>query len=326
MSAVIFRRNLEDPDVVSRFSDLVGDTERLRLLCLITYGDMKGVAPDTLNEWKRDRLWQLYVATYNKLTLGFGEERIEEEDIGERLLARLPADLDAGGFEAFLEGFPLRYLTTTPPEEIYAHYRLGRKFTSDQLAQIKIMSRATHHELYVVTKDTLHLFSKIVGLLSYFDMNILRGHGFANRQNIILDFFQFIDTREVFKLNPVEKAHFRELLMQAVEDKVSIDRLLRSKEESVVFRSVAPRFSPVISFDEEQSKDYTIMEIVAPDSIGLLYRISHEISLLGCNIELVLISTEGDRAVDVFYLTKRGGKLNAEIREVLSKRILQSIG
>ena len=93
-----------------------------------------------------------------------------------------------------------------------------------------------------------------------------------------------------------------------------------------MFQSDAPGFRPLISFGEGQQADYSIMEIVAPDSIGLLYRISREISESGCNIELVLISTEGDRAVDVFYLSHEGARLGGGIREELMKRITQAIG
>jgi UTP:GlnB (protein PII) uridylyltransferase len=44
--------------------------------------------------------------------------------------------------------------------------------------------------------------------------------------------------------------------------------------------------------------------------LGLLYRISRVISLNGCDVDLVLISTEGHRAIDVFHITKAGRKLS----------------
>ncbi len=327
MSSVILKRDLEDEGVIARFSDLINDPARLRLLCLLTYADIKAVAPNTLNDWKKDLLWQLYVSSYHKLTLGYGDERIEdEEDMGEKLLRRLPGDLDKEGFEAFLEGFPLRYLTTSAAEEIYEHYRLATQLNPDEPLQLRLVDRGSHYELCVVTPDQYYLFSKIVGLLSYFEMNILRGHGFANRQNTVLDIFQFGDIRDVFHLNPHEKERFRDLLMGAVEGRISIDKMLEGKEKSPIFRSSAPRFEPTIYFDDEHSDRYSVIEIVAPDSVGLLYRIGHEISELRCNIELVLISTEGEKAVDVFYLTHKGSKLSRNLQEQLKEHIIASIG
>ena len=66
MSNVIFRRDLEEDQVIQRFVDQIPDIEHLRLLCLLTFADIKAVAPGTLNEWKKDLLWQLYVSAYEK--------------------------------------------------------------------------------------------------------------------------------------------------------------------------------------------------------------------------------------------------------------------
>jgi len=326
MSAVIFRRDLEDPQVISRFADLVNDPARLRLLTLMTYADIKAVAPGTLTDWKKDLLWQLYVSTYIKLTLGFGAQRIEEEDVGEKLLNHLPGDLDPGAFERFLEGFPRRYLSTVPPAEIYEHFRLATQLSPENPVQLRLIDRDGYYELCAVTPDRYYLFAKIVGLLSYFEMNILRGYGFSNRQSTVLDLFQFHDTREVFRINPGEKTRFLELLKQAIADEISVEKVLAGKEQSIIFRPVGPCFPPTVRFEEEFSRDYSILEIIAPDSIGLLYRIGREISGLRCNIELVLISTEGNKAVDVFYLSYQGKKLPAELRQQLKEAIIAAIG
>lgn len=325
MSSVMFRRDLESEDEIRRFVDVIKDPTRLRLLCLMTYADIKAVGPGILNQWKKDLLWQLYVSAYRNLTFGYGQERIEEEDVGEKLLAGLPADLDPERFEQFLEGFPRRYLVTTPAREVYRHYRLASQLKGEYLVQFSLVERGTHHELCVVTPDRYFLFAKIVGLLSYFDMNILRGYGFSNRRNTVLDFFQFDDTRRVFGLNPEEKERFKQLLIQAVRDQLSVERLLERKEKSLVFQTVVSSFPPSVYFEKESPADYTIMEIIAPDSIGLLYWIGREISALRCNIELVLINTEGDKAVDVFYLTRQESRLQPEVQRELERRILRSL-
>jgi len=68
------------------------------------------------------------------------------------------------------------------------------------------------------------------------------------------------------------------------------------------------------------------MEIVSQDAFGLLYRISSVISRHNCNIEVVLINTEGHRALDVFYLTREGRKLNPELERQLSVDLLSELG
>jgi [protein-PII] uridylyltransferase len=324
MSTTIFRRDIEDDEVVRRFADLVEDPEQLRLLTLLTYADIKAVGPGTLNDWKKDLLWQLYLETYRKLTLEFGEERIEEEDVEDRLLRGLEADLDPCGFERFLEGFPIRYLRTTPPHEIYEHYRMSTRVGAENPVEISLQRRRTFHELCVIAPDRSRLFAKIVGLLSYFEMNILRGFGFANRRQTILDIFQFADERRIFR-HSEERERFRTLLRKAIKDEISVRKLLQGKEESVLFRRTPPRFEPTLYFEDEFSDRFTILEIIAPDALGLLYRISGEIARLECDIDLALISTEGDKAVDVFYLCHRGGKLSPELQRNLAERIVRVI-
>ena len=177
-----------------------------------------------------------------------------------------------------------------------------------------------------VTPDRYYLFAQIVGLLSYFEMNILRGYGFLESAEHRSGLFHFHDTRNVFALNPEEEERFLDLLRKAVKDEVAVERLLSGKEKSIIFRPVGPAFAPTVYFEDEYAGSYSIMEIVAPDSIGLLYRIGREISSLLCNIELVLISTEGNKAVDVFYLTYEGERLSAEMQQQLKDRIIAAIG
>ncbi len=325
MSAVVFRRDLEDDEVIERFANLVEDPEKLRLLTLLTYADIKAVAPGTLNDWKKDLLWQLYLASYRKLTLEIGEARIEEEDIEERLLAGLEPDLNPAAFESFLEGFPVRYLQSTRPKEIYEHYRMATSLEGVNDVETRLLKRKTHYELCIITPDRSRIFAKIVGLLSYFGMNILKGYGFANHQQILIDFFQFSDPQDVFR-HRVEKKRFQNLLREALGDRISVKAMLDRKEQSILFRkTTTPGFSPTVYFEDEHSDRYTIMEIIAPDAPGLLYRISKQIAELDCDIDLAFISTEGEKAVDVFYLRHKGGKLPPELKLNLSEQIVGAL-
>ena len=54
----------------------------------------------------------------------------------------------------------------------------------------------------------------------------------------------------------------------------------------------------------------SILDINADNAVGLLYRISRLISQKRCEIDLVLISTEGHKAIDVFHITRAGAKLS----------------
>ncbi len=194
MSSVFLRRDLEQTHVIQEFAKQIKSVDRLCYLCLLTFADIKAVAPNTLTQWKKDLLWKLYVATYHTLTLDYGKGRIKEGDIGQELLDRLPANFDRKAFKQFLDSFPTRYLTSVRNQEIYHHYRLAHQLRPEGQIQFRLTHQGTHHELSVVTPETSHLFAKIVGLLSYFNMDILKGYGFSNQQSTVLDFFQFSES------------------------------------------------------------------------------------------------------------------------------------
>jgi [protein-PII] uridylyltransferase len=77
--------------------------------------------------------------------------------------------------------------------------------------------------------------------------------------------------------------------------------------------------------DNSASPRYTILDIIAGNALGLLYRISRVISRHGCDVDLVLISTEGERAVDVFHITKGGMKLTEADQRALTSDLQRTL-
>ena len=67
------------------------------------------------------------------------------------------------------------------------------------------------------------------------------------------------------------------------------------------------------------------MEIVAQDVFGLPYRMASVISGHGCNIEVARITTEGHRAIDVFYITRQGQKRSRELESQLEQDLNRAL-
>jgi [protein-PII] uridylyltransferase len=317
MSTVAFRRDTEDPETVRRFATLVGVEERLTMLCLLTLADVEAVSLETLTPWKEELLWRLYVDTYNHLTLGYGDELIErsQSEVAPLLEAR-HGDLRADEISGFLEGLPRRYLRLFDHEAIERHVRLARDIHPDEV-HVSLEQKGSAWELTVVTMDKPFLFSNISGVLASFGMDILRGHAMTNASGLVLDVFQFTDSERFLELNPGARDEFVAALDEVVSGRGDVTARLRGRAQSIVQRRT-PRVTPVVYCDNHASHRYTIVEIVADDGLGLLYRISRVMSQQGCDVDLVLISTEGHKAIDVFHITQTGAKLTAAAQDALS--------
>jgi [protein-PII] uridylyltransferase len=311
MSLVAFRRDTEDPEIVRQLADLVGTEERLKMLCLLTLVDVEAVNPETLSPWREELLWRLYVDTYNHLTLQYGDERIERRESGLRaLVAGHPDDVTEAEITRFAEGLPRRYLQLFRHEAIYRHVRLSRDIRPDDV-HADLERKESLWELTVVTLDKPFLFSNISGTLSSFGMDITRGHAMTNPNGLVLDVFQFADQERFLELNATGKEQFLTVLAAVISGRTDVTERLRARETSVLYRRRAgvTGTPPVIHADNLSSRRYTIVDIVANNALGLLHRVSRVISRHGCDVDLVLISTEGQKAIDVFHITKMGAKL-----------------
>jgi [protein-PII] uridylyltransferase len=290
---------------------------------------MKAVNSEVVTPWKEDLLWQLYVETYNHLTLGLADDQYTqqpalESDI-EEIAKLLPRGVSAQNVRDFLDGFPRQYLKNTPKRQIADHFLLSRKLADKPMAMHLGMNGSVY-DLLVMTADRPGLFSKITGVLSYFAMNIVRAQAFSNRHGTIFDLISFEDPAHYFEKNPSEVEHFSKVLTDVITGQVEVNALLERKFKSIMFKQKKGLSVPTaIYFDRDFSKRCTIMEIVAQDAFGLLYRIASVIAAHGCNIEVALIATEGHRALDVFYITRQGEKLSPELEKQVVEDLTRTV-
>jgi [protein-PII] uridylyltransferase len=312
MSRVAFRRDTEEPEVVRDFASMFGTEEHLKMLVLLTLCDVGAVSPETLTPWKEELLWRLYVDAYNHMTLGYGDDVIDRDQaLVAALQANRPPDIREDDMARFLEGLPRRYLILFSQDAIYRHVRLSRDIQPNE-AHFFLEKKAEAWELTVVSLDKPFLFSNICGVLAYFGMDILRGHALTSPAGLALDVFQFADSDGFFERNSQAAHEFDRRLREVVSGATDVTVLLKSKESSVLARRALVRRTPVVHFDTAHSQRYTVLELVADDAPGLLHRVSRVISDHGVDVDLVLISTEGQKAIDVFHITRGGSKLSED--------------
>ena len=326
MSASL-RRDILDPATLRQLADKVGTPERLKMLCLLTYADIKAVNPEALTPWKAENIWQLYIGAANYM-IRTVDERVHASGDDE-VLAHLRTLAPAAGkkLEVFLEGLPRRYLITQTASDVLGHMEMASLLADDPV-QLDLTRGRQWYQLTVVTLDRPFLFAKIAGTLAAWGMNIVKAAAFSNRAGTVVDEFFFTDRFRTLELNLPEWERFKASIRDVLLDKADLDRMLQDRLRSD--RNAAPKVKveTQIEIDDECSPQSTLFEVITQDQPGLLYRISSQFSRENCNIEIALIETEGQTAIDVFYLTSAGAKLTPEhqarIRSVLLEELARN--
>ncbi len=307
LSAVLQSRDVFDPQTIRDVAHRVETVERLKALTLLTYADISAVNPIVMTPWRAEQLLHLYLMVYNELTRELDAERIEALPSGppERV--------------QFLEGFPTRYLRTHSDAEIDEHMAMKERSRERGVA-VDIRRLESAWQLTLVARDRPGLFASVAGTLSSFGINILKAEAFSNRRGLVLDTFTFADPLRNLDLNATEADRLRSIVDRVIAGKADVRELLKNRPKPAP-PSRRARIPARVTFNSEASNSATLIEIVAEDRPGLLYDLASAISLHGGNIEVVLIDTEAHKAMDVFYVTAEGKKLEAAKQQLLAEAL-----
>ena len=323
MSAAL-RRDIFDAETVRAFASKVQTPEELRMLTLFTYADINAVHPDALTPWKAENLWRLYIATSNHLDRNIDDERVDSR-VSSELVHRVTGLLPGKTKEvlAFLEGFPQRYLRTRSPEQIRTHFEMVSRLDVDAV-QLDFRYSPERSDVTLVTRDQAMLFARVAGALAGWGMNIVTADAFSNAQGIVVDTFRFTDGYRTLEMNPQEHARFVKSVHDAMLAEGTADRMLASRKRT---RKNAPLVTveTKVEFDTKSSTHSTLLQVIAQDTPGLLHALAVTLGEARCNIEVAMIDTEGETAIDVFYLTRDGQPLPDGDLEEICERVKAAI-
>jgi [protein-PII] uridylyltransferase len=322
MSAQL-RRDIFNPETVAAFAEKVGTPERLKMLCLLTYADIKAVNPEALTPWKAENVWQLYIGAANYLNRS-ADQRVHDAN-GEKL-ARLRslAPVMSAKFKEFVEGFPQRYLRVHSAEDVMRHMEMAEEFGHDPV-QVDLKRGRHWYELTLVAKDRASLFATLTGVLAAWGMNIVKAHAFSNQAGTVVDTLYFTDRFRTLELNMPEWARFKQSVAAVLAGAADLDKMLRDRQRGEKGSRVKVVVETRIDFDDECSSTSTLLQVIAQDRPRLLHRISSCLSQQKCNIEIALIDTEGQMAIDAFYLTSDGKKLTAQLQRKVEKALVSEL-
>jgi UTP:GlnB (protein PII) uridylyltransferase len=219
-------------------------------------------------------------------------------------------------FPDFVLGFPQKYLSATPRAEIVKQFGLMRSLGGRAVVSSLARDGALW-KLCVVARDRRFLFSRIVGAVSCFGMNIVEAEAFANANALVLDTFRFADLERTFDAD-AERKHFHGFLEDAVEGKVDLEPLMKKRLDT---HQDSGDLHLAVELTNDPQLPASRLSLNCRDRFGLLYLVSRCLSEEGCSIELASIETPGDRVRDEFYITRDGRPLDAGARARLEEQL-----
>ena len=325
MSATAFKRDLADPKTIEDFATQVQSPERLRLLLMLTVVDIRAVGPTTWNDWKRQLLRTLFDAAEERLRLGHKQRGRSEEvkDRQERLAGALGWPAQAA--RAHIRRLPDSYWLAEPPQwqlanarqVAQAEARIGEA-EPNVIAADEPDAGATR--ISVFAPDRPGLFYRICAGLAAAGASIVDARIHTTRDGMALDNLLVQDSQR----KAYADRRLRNRLVKAVETAIAAEVMPPAPSpQPLPRRRAAFKVAPSVVVADRASSRTTVVEVNARDREGLLARLALAIHREGLQVRSAHIATYGERAVDVFYLTREdGSRLSAGDVEALREALL----
>jgi [protein-PII] uridylyltransferase len=315
LSRIAQQRNLDDPATVTEFGHIVKHQKNLNKLMLLTLADGQGTSAEAWSDWKESLVWQLFHETSRYLAdqkSYFEQTRIERESLQRSVADNLSLDY-AGEIESHFEFMPDHYFRASGLADIVEHLKLFRSFLENvsgsgefplsPAINWKIVPEQGHSVVTFCTWERERLLAKIAGSFAVVPLNILSADVFSRGDNLVLAVFRVCDTNARPVTNPRDFELVEQTLRRALQDE-TFDFLPGIEKAKRQTRRLAPgiEFPTRIAIDNKIHPTYTLIEIQAPDRIGLLYDVLSCLDRENILIPLSRINTQAGAAIDTLYV------------------------
>ena len=300
----------------------------------MTFADMRAVAPKVYNNWRDMLLSDLYMKALKILEQG-DREAVDPARLLALTKSELRTQLGSGdaertrSLEEFLERMPDRYFLITPRQDIPYHFDLMRRLDGSALVcQHRHFPDREFSEFIVATHDQHGLFSKIAGVLTANNLNILSARITTRADGVVMDVFRVSHGRGGMALEDDRWLRVERDLERVISGQQDIETLVAEAHVAQTSgRKFLRRVATEVTVDNRSSEQFTVVDVFTQDRVGLLFAITHTLFKLGLLIHFARISTNADQALDVFYVSDRaGGKITdlermRELRETLLAKV-----
>jgi [protein-PII] uridylyltransferase len=312
------RRDLDDIGTITDFARLCGDEENLRELYILTFCDLASVSPAAMSSWKETLLADLYTRTLTFMRDGpdlLRSERAEIVEQRQKDAARLLGEGTTEGetaVAALLGGFPARYFAENSGARIAAHVRLIRARRSaarSSLVEVSHDARFGITEMVLAALDTPGLLADLAGVLYANRIEVVdaaiysRWPADASEPAAALDIFRVRDAIGRPVTDEARWNKVREDLEAVLSGRITAESLVATRPRvGSVAAWRTPRVPTECKIDNQVSRDFSVVEIITEDTPGVLYSIVRALYREGLDIHRSKITSEANRAIDVFYV------------------------
>ena len=327
MSDMAQKRDIADPRTVRDFAKAVQTVKRLDLLCVLTVCDIRGVGPTTWNNWKAVLIRALYRQT--RRALEDGMEALNRENRGAEAKKALRSALldwprkdlkvETGRhYDPYWQGLHLTAHVTIA--------NLLRDIGENDIAmdlhpdEDRDATRACF-----VMHDHPGIFARLTGALALVGANVVDARSYTTKDGFITDAFWIQDADG----NPYDMTRLprlRKMIERTLAGEVVAREAMRDRDR-VKKREKAFRVPTHITFDNEGSDIYTIIEVDTRDRAGLLHDLSRTLSAANVYIANAVIATYGEQVVDTFYVKDMFGLKyhSTNKQKMLEKKLRKAI-
>jgi [protein-PII] uridylyltransferase len=325
MSDMAQKRDIADPRTVRDFAKAVQTRERLDLLLLLTVCDIRGVGPGTWNNWKASLLRALYRQT--RRVLEDGMEAITREQRGadaKRNLREALTDWDARD---------LKHETTRhyPPYwqglHVTAHVvfaRLLRDLHENDIGiDLAIDEDRDATRACFALADHPGIFSRLAGALALVGANVVDARTYTSKDGFAPAAFWIQDgAGHPFEADRLPR--LRQMILKTLRGEIVPREAIKSRDK-LKKRERAFKVPTHITFDNDGSEVYTIIEVDTRDRPGLLYDLTRTLAASNVYIASAVIATYGEQVVDTFYVKDMFGlKFHSESKRASLEKKLRS--
>lgn len=309
------RRDLDDDKTIRDLLADISDENLLRKLFVLTWADISSVHPDAWNDWKAHLLFKLYYRAQAELS---GEVGLQADSTTRReLLVSSLSEEERPLLLEHLTRLPRRYASQVSTAEALEHLKLVQSLGNGRSVAVRVADRGTHYDVAVASPDRQGLLARICAGLSQEHLSIATAQVYTRVDGVVIDLFSVMPLGQ----DRPTAADLAAKLEKAMALTRSLDeRELHRRMDAYVqrwsasFRRIMTPDVHVV-FNDQASDDYTVLDVTAPDRLGLMFALTAFFAEHGWVIHTARILTEADRAIDSFYITRADGARIAEDEE-----------